>query len=932
MPTFIKPEPQNAWRSSRSVRLGSLGVVLACGLLSSIVAAEALVNPQPIFPDRHPYLALTPADVARARDRTGRYAWAKQALQNLTDEAKGSVSAAWDKLPAKGDTAHWGKANALFSVALAYAFTAEVRYGEWVRDGLLAYADVYPGLELTNQRCKLFTQSPLFEAMWFVPVAQAYDLVADSGLLSPEQKQHIETDLLRAGMACFVITDFQNDLRIKDLHYRCYNFQAWHLSAVGLVGLAVRDPQLVAYATSSPYGLRHLIGHDIREDGLFWERSPGYSQFVVSALLPLTEALVHAGIDAYQWQVPNDRSRDEDAHYVTDVTDQAKSLQLLFVGPFHLAFPDLSYPALGDSDRGPLRGDWTHLVGYQRYRDPRLAWLLRRDLPLADTEVDRGRLGFLHYYRYRYRYERVRLDAQPVLWERVDPTFERQGDAVTVLDGGTRQPDHYLLNDTDTADFVLEWTLTRLVDSGSDDRAWVVYHVDSRDTGNRKTFGLPTLCPELNHAYAFRLESKGPDVSLRRDGAVVATTPAQYRHAPDWHWLVHDPPQLADPGGSAAPPWADGAFANTGEFRNGCSLFPATGVVVLRQAGADFVGQPDSTAVALSYGAYGGGHGHADKLTLTLFAQGRQWLPDVGSMPYETSWKAEWTAQTVSHNTVVVDGISQKPTGERNVQWPVDSAQDRVCGRLLRFAPEAKLAAAACESAYPGLVLSRSLQVAGACVVDRFDVRPSATAASGAPAHRFDYVLHVDGALVDSTVPLAAASGKLGERCGYQHIEKTQTAGLTAPVALTYAAGNRRLRLWIVPVPTMAAGPAGAAQIVLGDGLTNQPTGRMPMIVVRREGTTATFVTVFEPLGSGADLSAVRLDSGTPGQPQCSSWSAPAVPSAWRSSRRRVRHRETMAACSYTSAGRRVGGTGGLYRVHGIQARGGRRAGSPQGY
>ena len=854
---------QAVWSPSSSARMGATGVVLACAFLfcSAVLAAPA--TPQPVFPERHPYLALTPADVARARDRAERYAWAEQAMQNLTNEAKGHLAANWDTLPDKGDRAHWGKASALFNVARAHALTGEARFGEWVRDGLLAYADLYPGLALTNQRCKLFRQSPLYEAMWFVPAAQAYDLVADSGLLSAEQKRHIETDLLRAGMVCFMIRDFQNDARVKDLHYRCYNFQAWHLSAVGLVGLALRDPELVAYATSSPYGLRHLIAHDIREDGLFWERSPGYSQFVVDALLPLTEALLHAGIDVYQWQIPNDRSRDEDSHYVTDVTDQPKSLRLLFDGPFHLAFPDLSYPALGDSSRGPLRAGWAHLVAYQRYRDPRLAWLLRRDMPLANADIRRGRVGFLHYYRYQYRYDQVRLNGQPVRWERADATFERQGDTITVLDGGVQQPDHYLLSDADVGDFVLEWNLTRLAKSGSKVRAWVVYHVDRGNPGNRRSFMLPSWCPELNRPYAFRLESKGADVRILCDGQVVSTEPSVYRHAPDWHWLVNDPPQLVDPDAGTALPWADGTFANTGVFRNGCSLLPASGVAVLRQAGADFVNQPDSTAVALSYGPHGGGHGHSDKLTITLYAQGRQWLPDFGSMPYETNWKSEWTAQTISHNTLVVDGISQQPTGDRDVQWPVDSGEKRVCGRLLRFDPKDKLAAATCDTAYPGLILSRSVRVAGACVIDRFDVGPAPEAAAG--TRRFDYVLHIDGEMVQSTGALAARADKLGERCGYQHVEQTHTAELTKPMAFIYAAGEKRLRLWIVPVPSKNA--KGVAQVVLGQGLTKQPTGRVPMLIVRREGVAATFLTLFEPLGSGQQLTAVRLGKQTPGQP-----------------------------------------------------------------
>ena len=37
------------------------------------------------------------------------------------------------------------------------------------------------------------------------------------------------------------IDDFESDPRISDLHFRCYNFQAWHLAAVGLTGLCLRE-------------------------------------------------------------------------------------------------------------------------------------------------------------------------------------------------------------------------------------------------------------------------------------------------------------------------------------------------------------------------------------------------------------------------------------------------------------------------------------------------------------------------------------------------------------------------------------------------------------------------------------------------------------------------------------------------------------------
>lgn len=649
------------------------------------------------IPKEHPYLALTPADILRARDRANRFPWAKQVFEKSLSDANGYISKPWGRLPEKGDTEHRNIGGRLFSAALAYALSGDQRYAEWTRDGLLAYAGIYPALPLTNRRCKLFTQSSLFEATWLVVVAQAYDLVADSGVFTEAQKRHVETELLRAALVCFKIEDFQNDPRIKDLHYRCYNFQAWHLAAIGLAGLAVKDAGLVDYAVNSPYGLRHLVAHDICDDGLFWERAVGYHQFVISALLPFLEGMARCGVDLYGMSLPNDRSKDEDSHYITDTSDKPKTLRLMFEAPFYLAFPDLSYPALGDSSRGPLRGGWSQLVGFHRYHDLKLAWLLRRD---------------------------------------------------------------------------------------------------------------------------------------------VASEAERSRPSRDWHWLIYDLPQDSGPGAPGLP-LREGAFANSGEYRNGCSLFPSTGVAILRQAAGDFTKQPDATAASLSYGPYGGGHGHPDKLNLVLYAQGRQWLPDFGSMPYETHWKAEWTAHTVSHNTLVLDGVSQRPAGARNAQWPNDSAQEKVLGKLERFDPRARLVSASCDRVYEGMLLRRTVRLCGHSLVDDFSASPAAATSAPAP-HQFDYVLHIDGDLANSSVPLAPRSGKLSDICGYQHVEQKQGVVAGGVVALTFTAGTKQLRVWVV------ASERTPSDVIVAEGLTNTPEAKMPMLVLRRKAARARFVTVFD--------------------------------------------------------------------------------------
>lgn len=659
------------------------------------------------IPEKHPYLALTPVMIERAAKRAVAYPWARQQTDRIFAQANGFITQPWSELPPKGDLAHRAIGGRLFTAALAYAFSGDKRYAEWTRDGLLAYADLYPRLSASRGgKNRLFTQSSLYEATWLVTVVQAYDLVAGSGVFAPEQSRRVEDDLLRRSVACFKIEDFERDERLKDLHFRCYNFQAWHISAVGLVGLAVKDPELVDWAINSPYGFRHLIAHDVNDDGIFWERSPGYHDFVLRALLPFTEAMLHSGADLYQMAVPADRSRDEDSHYVTDTSDRPKSLRMMFEPLFYMTFPDLSYPALGDSTSGPLRANAISLIGAERYRDEKLAWLLARKRP----------------------------------------------------------------------------------ESGS-------------DTARPSQFGA------------------------------------------EWHWLVYGRPEAA----ASSFPLRNGRFANTGEYQNGCSLFPSTGVAILREESGDYTSRPENTAVSLSYGPHGGGHGHSDKLNIVMYAQGRQWIPDFGSMPYETRWKSEWTAQTISHNTVVVDGVSQKPTGNRVVQWPTDSAADRVIGVLERFDARSKAASAYCDTAYDGVRLRRMVRLAGNAVVDAFTV----TDRKGTE-HQYDYVLHVDGELESSSLPLAPRSGKLGETSGYQLVEQKKRGAAKAPFTLTFTSEGKQLRLWV-------AGQ-DATEIIVGDGLTNSPDRRMPMVVLRRKASHTRFVTVLEPVSAQDNILGVRTE------------------------------------------------------------------------
>ena len=68
----------------------------------------------------------------------------------------------------------------------------------------------------------------------------------------------------------------------------------------------------------------------------------------------------------------------------------------------------------------------------------------------------------------------------------------------------------------------------------------------------------------------------------------------------------------------------------------------------------------NETMLTLQYGGIYGGHDHADKLDLTLFAEGREMLSDLGYVYSSFPNIFTWMQRSLAHNTVTVDGINQR--------------------------------------------------------------------------------------------------------------------------------------------------------------------------------------------------------------------------------------------------------------------------------
>ncbi|MZQ82803.1 heparinase [Paenibacillus sp. 5J-6] len=132
-------------------------------------------------------------------------------------------------------------------------------------------------------------------------------------------------------------------------------------------------------------------------------------------------------------------------------------------------------------------------------------------------------------------------------------------------------------------------------------------------------------------------------------------------------------------------------------------LWPDAGFVIGRVPG-------NPLSFLADFGEHGGSHGHYDKLHLTLMHPAQTLTPDFGMVPYGSPMRKSWFAETASHNTVSLDGLSQAPHEGRCVRYET--------------AGDGKSVYAWLEStgAYEGSTMNRHLLLTGEWLLDWFQV------------------------------------------------------------------------------------------------------------------------------------------------------------------------------------------------------------------
>jgi oligo-alginate lyase len=264
----------------------------------------------------------------------------------------------------------------------------------------------------------------------------------------------------------------------------------------------------------------------------------------------------------------------------------------------------------------------------------------------------------------------------------------------------------------------------------------------------------------------------------------------------------------------------------------GSALFPSAGHAILRTRG------DAGLVAALTFGPYGGAHGHLDKLSFVLFGHGRELGVDPGrarSQAYRLPVHQHWYKATISHNAVVVDRAPQLPA----------------TGKLESYAATDTWAAvvARCDEGYPGVAHRRVLCVGPSYVLvyDHLDAQTE---------RRFDWLYHARGTVARSAE--ARDDEPPGEEYpGWAYVENVRF-GTTDDLV--------RVRFLDADVTTyLTAAAARGTEVRTGDGVGASILDRVPLAMLTRRGTTAHFAAVLEPVRDGGKPAVDRVEIDSTG-------------------------------------------------------------------
>lgn len=256
-----------------------------------------------------------------AGKKIGPYKW------EHVDKATGDVflgdptSESTDYDAVKIGSLHMQNARHAETLGLVYLVTNEEKYAQKAREIVVRYGEKfldYPldryGDDKTHGKGRV-TANYLTEAHWVIYMASVIDMIWD--VLTEDERAMLAEKMLYPA------------LRDSIRPVRCYvhNIQCWKNSAKMLTGLLYDDPELIHSALYDPAeGYWKQLEEGVLPGGVWYEGSWGYHFYTMSAIVPLTEAARHCGMDLY-----------------------VEKLKAMYLAPTQFVMPDMRLPNFNDA-------------------------------------------------------------------------------------------------------------------------------------------------------------------------------------------------------------------------------------------------------------------------------------------------------------------------------------------------------------------------------------------------------------------------------------------------------------------------------------------------------------------------------------------------------------------------------------------------------
>lgn len=261
---------------------------------------------------------------------------------------------------------------------------------------------------------------------------------------------------------------------------------------------------------------------------------------------------------------------------------------------------------------------------------------------------------------------------------------------------------------------------------------------------------------------------------------------------------------------------------------------PTSGYAILRSEA-----QRDDAQryLLLKYGPHGGGHGHPDKLNLILYANGQRLSADLGAPGYGFDLFEGWYRQTISHNSITIDGLSQSPStgqihtyrgdgplqiADASVNWPSDEVVE--------------------PAVYRGVYMRRLLLARPDYFLDLVWVE------SPEP-RQIDWIYHSNGVLA-TTLHGQTSISTQGQGEGYQHIVNTCCAPMDDDFTTSWQVERGGVQLFVAST--------GHGVAIIGQAPGHPPTELRTVLIQRRQAPRATFLSLFHPYQAGPTITTVE--------------------------------------------------------------------------